>query len=75
MAHGALSVEQRWALVAAFFLLGLGVLAHAFLPRYEYQTTPDGMSLIIHDRWAGRFQKAVYDKDGQLSLQRVITPF
>lgn len=75
MAYAGLSVEQRWAAIAAFFLLGLGVLAHAFLPRYEYQLAPDGYSLVIHDRWGGKFQRAVYDKDGQLTLQRVLTPF
>jgi hypothetical protein len=73
VAHVAVPIA--WALVAACFLLGLGVFAHALLPRYEYSVSADGTSIVIHDRWAGRFQRASWDKDGQLTLQRVLTPF
>lgn len=65
----------KWAAVAAFFLLGLGVLAHALMPRFEYQVAPDGYTLVIYDKWTGKFQRAVYSPDGDLKLQRVITPF
>ena len=67
--------EMRWAAIAAFFLLALGVLAHALVPRYDYAVSSDGSAVVIHDRWGGRFQRAVYDKDGQMTLQKVLTPF
>src|SRR3954452_3957461 len=34
--------EMRWAAIAAFFLLALGVLAHALVPRYDYAVSSDG---------------------------------
>ena len=67
--------EMRWAAIAAAFLFAFGVLAQAFMPRYEFQLSDDASALVIHDRWSGKFQRAVYDKDGQLSLQKVVTPF
>ena len=70
-----MTTEMRWAAIAAAFLFALGVFVHAALPRYEYQTSADGSSVVIHDRWAGKFQRAVYDKDGRIQLQPVITPF
>ena len=70
-----MTTEMRWAAIAAVFVLALGVLADALMPRFEYQASTDGSAVVIHDRWAGKFQRAVYDKDGHLQLQSVITPF
>jgi hypothetical protein len=70
-----MTTEMRWAAIVAGFLLALGVLAHAFLPRYSYAISQDGSAVVIYDRWGGQLQRAVYDKDGQVSLQKVVTPF
>jgi hypothetical protein len=67
--------EMRWAAIAAGFVLAFGVLAHSLTPRYDWQLSTDGTAVVIYDRWSGKFQRAVYDKDGQMSLQKVITPF
>lgn len=70
-----MTTEMRWAAIAAAFLLAVGVLAHALMPRYDMQISQDASSVVIYDRWDGKFQRATYDKDGQLSLQKVVTPF
>jgi len=70
-----MTTEMRWAAIAAFFVLALGVVAHGVWPRFDYQASADGSAVVIHDRWAGKFQRAVYDKDGHMQLQPVITPF
>jgi hypothetical protein len=63
-----------------FALLGvivLGILAHAFLPRYEWREVrePNSVSIIVYDKWTGRMQRAVYGDDGRLNLMGVYTPF
>jgi hypothetical protein len=70
-----MNTEMRWAVIVAGFLLALGVLAHAIVPRFSYAISQDGSAVVIYDRWGGQLQRAVYDKDGQVSLQKVITPF
>ena len=74
-ADTALTLSPVWVAAIAAVLLALGVLAHAFIPRYDYRASADGTSLIIYDRWGGKFQRAVYDEKGDLTLQRVLTPF
>ena len=63
-----------------FALLGvivLGILAHAFLPRYEWREVrePNSVSIIVYDKWTGRMQRAVYGDNGSLNLMGVYTPF
>ena len=70
-----LTTEMRWAAIIAAFVLALGVVAHALLPRYSYQVSSDAAAVMIYDRWSGKFQRAVYGSDGQLQLQAVIAPF
>lgn len=62
-----------WILSAALALM-LGLIIHAAIPRYEYTLMPDG-AVLIHDRWAGQFQRAVYDTQGTPTLQTVLKPF
>ena len=63
-----------WIVMAAFALSAAVVLQVA-LPRYEFQIIDNGRAMMIHDRWAGRFQRANYDANGEPSLTRVLTPF
>jgi hypothetical protein len=63
-----------------FALLGviaLGIFAHAFLPRYDWREVrdPNGISIIVYDKWTGRIQRAAYDDKGSLNLMGVYTPF
>ncbi|HEY1913284.1 MAG TPA: hypothetical protein VGG73_20325 [Vicinamibacterales bacterium] len=63
-----------------FALLGviaLGIFAHAFLPRYDWREVrdPNGISIIVYDKWTGRIQRAAYDDKGGLNLMGVYTPF
>jgi hypothetical protein len=63
-----------------FALLGviaLGILAHALLPRYDWREVrdPNGISIIVYDKWTGRMQRASYDDKGGLNLMGVYTPF
>ena len=34
-----------------------------------------GVSIVIYDRWSGRFQRAVYEDNGSLNVMGVYTPF
>ena len=58
-------------------VIGLGVVAHAFFPRFEWRTmkVDNGVSIVIFDRWSGRFQRAVYDDKGGLNVMGVYAPF
>ena len=58
------------AIVAAIF-------AHAFLPRYEWREVrePSTLSIVVYDKWTGRFQRAVYDDKGTMTVMGVYTPF
>lgn len=67
--------DVRW-----FSLLGvivLAVFAYIFLPRYEWKAVGDdrSVSIIVHDRWTGRMQRAVYDNSGSLNVMGVYAPF
>ncbi len=58
-------------------VIALGILAHLFLPRYEWREVrdPSSISIIVYDRWTGRIQRAVYDDKGGLNVMGVYTPF
>jgi hypothetical protein len=59
-------------------VLAVGLLAHAFFPRYDWHTveTNNGsLSVVVYDRWSGRFQRAVYDEKGSLNVMNPFTPF
>ena len=62
---------------ALLFVVALGILAHAFMPRYEWREVRDvnSISIIIADKWTGRMQRAVFDDKGGLNVMGVYTPF
>jgi hypothetical protein len=62
---------------ALLFVILVGIFAHAFLPRYDWREVrePNGVSIIVYDKWTGRLQRAVYDDKGSLNLMGVYTPF
>ena len=57
-------------------LLAVAVTLHALLPRYDWQpVTPDGRTVIVHDRWTNRFQRATFLETGRIQLSDVyVTP-
>lgn len=58
-------------------LLVLAVVLHAVFPRYEWRTIsePGQISIVVYDRWTGRFQRGVYSETGNLNVMGVFTPF
>jgi hypothetical protein len=65
-----MTTQMRWAAIAAFFLLGLGVLAHAFIPRYVYHVSSDGLALVIHAAGAGGSNAACMTRTGSCRSKR-----
>jgi hypothetical protein len=62
-------------MAAAVILVAAAILVHGVFPRYEFRLIQDGHAMVIYDRWAGKFQRANYDENGEPSLSRVVTPF
>jgi len=69
--------QKDIVVIGLLIAIASGLLAHAFFPRYEWRTIQDGstINLVVYDRWAGRFQRAVYDEKGNLNAMGVFTPF
>jgi len=71
--------QKDIVVIGLLVAIAAGLLAHAFFPRYEWRTIQDGsgatISIVVYDRWAGRFQRAVYDDKGNLNAMGVFTPF
>lgn len=68
--------DWLWILSIAVALMWVGSLYMGiFFPRYEYHLVNDGSAMVIYDRWSGRFQRAVYDADGNATAKRVLVPF
>jgi len=68
-------VLWKYILVA---VIGVAALTHAFYPRYEFRSfdhTAAGVSVVVFDRWTGRFQRATWDEKGGLNVMGVFTPF
>lgn len=63
-----------WALLA---VLVAAIFAHVYLPRYEWREIrdPNSLSIVVHDKWTGRVQRAVYDDKGGFNVMAVYTPF
>ena len=73
--RGCMDQEKLWkhALLA---LIALALLAHVLFPRYEWRTLGEAtVTVVVYDRWTGRFQRAVYDDKGGLNVMGVFTPF
>lgn len=63
-----------WIFLAAV-VLACGIGASAFFPRYQSQIINDGRSMMIYDRWSGRFQRADFSPEGEPMLKGVGKPF
>ena len=63
-----------WALLG---VMVLAIVAHTYLPRYEWREVrdPNGLSIVVADRWTGRMQRVVYDDKGALNVMGVYMPF
>jgi len=67
---------DRFIIGAAIAALAVAALfAHVVFPRYEFRVNPDGTAIVVHDRWSGKFQRAVYDETGRVKPMDVFTPF
>ena len=62
---------------ALLAILAVALLLHSFLPRYEWRTLDESgsVSIVVYDKWTGRFQRGVYDEKGNLTAMSVYTPF
>jgi hypothetical protein len=63
-----------WAFLG---VIVVAIFAHAFLPRYEWREVREAstLSVVVYDKWTGRFQRAVYDDKGMLNVMGVYTAF
>ena len=70
-------IQKDVLIVGLLVVVAVGLLAHAFFPRYDWRTVQkdDSVSIIVYDRWSGRFQRAVYDDKGSLNVMGVYSPF
>jgi hypothetical protein len=69
--------RQREMLIVG--LLGavvLALLAHLFVPRYEWRVVQGtgSVSVMTYDKWTGSFQRAVYDDRGSLNVMGPYLP-
>ncbi len=63
------------SLIIALLALTAALVFFALFPRYEWNVEQQGTSLIVFDRWQGRFQRAAFQEDGTLRSWDVFTPF
>ena len=70
-------VQKELLTYALLAVIGAALLVHAFLPRYDWHPVESSgsVSIVVFDRWTGRFQRAVYDDKGGLNVMGVFTPF
>ena len=68
--------NEIWKL-APVAVMGAALLAYVFFPRYDWRTleNPGSISIVVYDRWTGRFQRAVWENGGNLNVMGVYTPF
>jgi len=67
--------KDAWKLVLAIGVT-VGLILHAVFPRYEWRTVGDnGMIIVVYDRWANYFQRAVYDEQGNVKPNQPYKPF
>ena len=55
----------------------VAVVLHAFVPRYDWRMVEgtSSVTIVVYDKWTGRFQRGVYDDNGSLNVMGVFTPF
>jgi hypothetical protein len=67
--------KDVWKVV---FAIGasLALILHAVFPRYEWRTAGEnGAIVVVYDRWANYFQRAVYDEHGKVTPMDPFKPF
>ena len=62
-------------LIIALLAVSFGLVFYAVFPRYEWNVQGDGASVVVFDRWKGRFQRADFQEDGTLKGWPVYVPF
>ena len=62
-------------LIIALLAVAAGLVFNAIFPRYEWNVQRDGASVVVFDRWQGRFQRADFEPDGTLRGWPVYVPF
>jgi hypothetical protein len=69
--------QKEMLLIGLIAAVLVALVAHAFLPRYDWRTIDanGSISIVVYDRWTGRFQRAVYDDKGSLNVMGVYTAF
>jgi len=68
------ALQRSVVLLIVAVLIAVAVFIHALLPRYDWKpVTSDGRSMIIYDKWAGRFQRATFLETGRIQLSDVYT--
>ena len=66
---------KDWWLIVALLAVTAGLVFNALFPRYEWSVQADGDTIVVFDRWQGRFQRADYQEDGTLQARPVYLPF
>jgi hypothetical protein len=70
-----MDTKDVWKLVLAIGFT-VALILHAVFPRYEWRTAGDGGAVIVvYDRWANYFQRAVYDDHGKVTPMDPFKPF
>ena len=70
-----MDAKDAWKLVLAIGVT-VALILHALLPRYEWRTVGDaGNIIVVYDRWANYFQRAVYDEKGKVTPMEPFKPF
>ena len=70
-----MNANEIWKLVLAVGLV-VAALLHVLLPRYEWRVVGDnGAVVVVYDRWANYFQRAVYDDKGNVTPGQPFKPF
>lgn len=62
-------------LIIALLAVAAGLVFNTVFPRYEWTVQADGTTVVVFDRWQGRFQRADFQDDGTLKGWPVYVPF
>lgn len=65
---------KDWVIIA-LLAVAAGLVFNAIFPRYEWSVEANGDSVVVFDKWQGRFQRADFQDDGTLRGWPVYVPF